>query len=173
MFYSNYDNYMQDLFYYNQFPNNRSTYNPYANNFAQAPNTPLENLYPSIYKIINPVILRVLAGNNTQYLTEDNLNNLVETVYNIIEGQIDVEDENNDNTSNTVQNTRVSTDRNVSCSYNNESNSKKTNNLLLKDLIKIVILKEFSSRRNPFNGGQYFMQNPYMFNQPNFQPFFV
>ena len=127
MFYSNNDHYMQDLYSYNQMPNN--TYNPYMGNWlppiaanvdsigvgnnnmymnmpstnmgmnqnpnmftgnqninsnmnAQNPN----NLYPSIYRIVNPVVNRVVSGSNLPYLTEDSLNNMVDTVYNIIEG---------------------------------------------------------------------------------------
>ena len=86
MFYSNNDNYMQDLYSYNQIPNN--TYNPYMTNWGnqmsvnpmgfsnmngmnmqngnmgvnqnpnifqgnQMNNQNPNNLYPSIYRIIN------------------------------------------------------------------------------------------------------------------------
>lgn len=203
MFYSNYDNYMQDCYCYNQYPNNRYvTYNPYAmnaqnlsmqNTNMQNTNAQIEalnNMYPSIYKIINPVVSRVLLGNNTQYLTEDILNNLADTVYGIVENQIDIgtdtttaSNDNKTTTNNINQTARTTVDRGTANSnYNyNTSNtySQKTDNLLLKDLIRILILKEFSSKRYQPNIQSQPQQypnpnsNPYIYNQPQFQPIYT
>ena len=195
MFYPN-NTYMQDLYAYNQMPND--FYNPYLgmqavnsqplgyqnmginqnqNMYNQNPN----NLYPSIYKIITPVINRVIAGTNLPYLTENNLNNMVDTVYNIVEGQIEFEEQieeihNNEDlnkpiastqTNSNIQNSRNPNELRNSSSNNNLSNSTNVNNAvsptkrsssrdyLLRDLIKILILKQIFSRNcnnlMPFN----------------------
>lgn len=220
MFYSNNDNYMQDLYAYNQIPNN--TYNPYmvnqmntiptnANamgfqtaNVTNMPNMNMgvnqnpnifsgnsninsqspNNLYPSIYRIINPVVNRVVAGTNVPYLNEDTLNNMVDTVYNIVEGQIDFEEEiietptseignrgttttttqtpsNNSNVrTTTTTDTRNSINSNVANSTNNSNltstnRRRNHNDSLLRDLIKILILRQIFSRnwmaQMPFN----------------------
>ena len=248
MFYSNNDHYMQDLYSYNQMPNN--TYNPYMGNWAanvptntdgiggvnnnmymNMPNTKMginqnpnmfagnqnmnpninvqnpNNLYPSIYRIVNPVVNRVVSGSNIPYLTEDNLNNMVDTVYNIIEGQVELEDDFEDSSRNTVNNrgtttttttqnpntnlnsrtvtttdtrntpnsnatnTNTNTNTNTTVSNTNQiSNSRRNNrnNSLLRDLIKILILRQIFSRnqmvqmpcnyQNQFGMNQNFMQ---------------
>lgn len=248
MFYSNNDHYMQDLYSYNQMPNN--TYNPYMGNWAanvptntdgiggvnnnmymNMPNTNMginqnpnmfagnqnmnpninvqnpNNLYPSIYRIVNPVVNRVVSGSNIPYLTEDNLNNMVDTVYNIIEGQVELEDDFEDSSRNTVNNrgtttttttqnpntnlnsrtvtttdtrntpnsnatnTNTNTNTNTTVSNTNQiSNSRRNNrnNSLLRDLIKILILRQIFSRnqmvqmpcnyQNQFGMNQNFMQ---------------
>ncbi len=207
MFYSNNDNYMQDLYFYNQTPQN--TYNPNMNNFAnQMPNNmgmmnnmnpmcmgqnpnmfnnnpnqmqSMSSLYPSIYRIINPVVSRVIQNSNYQYFNEDVLNNMVDTVYNIVEGQIEYDEEepvasrtsttqsntnnvttNSSNSGTTTRQTETSqaTNQTTNVSRNNRNDS------LLRDIIKILILKELISR-NSFNNNQAFNQNPY-FNNMNF-----
>lgn len=253
MFYSNNNNYMQDLYAYNQIPQG-NTYTPYisnsmpnagnenmrfstSNNGMFIPNNmntihtmnPImgsqnpnmfqgnqnsimnnsinnsqnpNNLYPSIYRIINPVVNRVVSGSNIPYITEDTLNNLVDTVFNIVEGQIDLEDEieistsndsinrgatttttSNTNTQNPSSNTNTRTTTttnnrtplNTTTSTNTTTNFSNTNrrhhndNSLLRDLIKILILRQIFSRncinQMPFNYPNNF-QNQYTYN-PN------
>lgn len=183
MFYQNNNDYMRDAFYYSQPQSN--TY-PYAgmNNYMNVNNTPynynmnnrypvnpLENMYPQIYKIIDPVANRVISTNNYSYYTEDNIDNMVDTVYNIVEGDV------SSLTSTTPQNmtsddtvtqgparggaqntnTRSNTTENVAPRTNtNESNCNKQ---LLKDLIKIIIIKELLSRPNNFNNPSYNFNN--------------
>ena len=97
--YTNNDNYLQDLYNYNQIPNN---YNQFMNNncmqnsnmFQNTPNfmnvmctnqnmyqannnSNLTSLYPSTYRIINPVVTRVVQNSNYQFLNEDTINNMV------------------------------------------------------------------------------------------------
>ncbi len=261
MFYSNNNNYMQDLYAYNQMPLN-NTYSSYGNpampgagnenmafstmNGGFAPNTnPMNNqnmffnnqngamnpnmssnmnnqmnlqnpnnLYPSIYRIINPVVSRVVSGTNLPYLTEDSLNNMVDTVYNIIEGQIDIEDDlepisqndvgnrgvtttttTNTNSQNPPSNTntRTTTTTDTRNSINTQTNARSineqtpsvsnisnsrnrrrlSNDSLLKDLIKILILRQIFSRnwmqQMPFNYSNGY-QNQFLYN-PNVMPF--
>ena len=190
MFYSkNNDSYMQDLYYYNQIPNNT-----YMNNFGNTmlgnpnmpimqpglsniPNNPsfvnqgiypnnipvqnLNNLYPSIYRILTPVVSRVVLNNN-QPITEELLNNMTDTVFNIVEGQIDLGDDQiqknihneNQQLNSNSSNTSNSNSSNRTSETTRQSNQGNSNNIarnnkgdyLLRDLIKILNIKEFLSR---------------------------
>ena len=186
MFYSN-NNYMQDLYAYNQIPQN-NTYCPFIgnNNMYRNPN----NLYPAIYRIINPVVNRVISGTNTTYLTEDSLNNLVDTVYNIVEGQVELEDtvemlnqteqiNRGQNSTNTTQNNNTTIQRtaeprttNIGTQNTTISNNRRQsrNDSLLRDLIKILILKQIFSRNNCMFQTPYYYQNQFDYNQ-NFMQF--
>lgn len=177
MYYQN-GNYMQDLNYYNQNPN--YGFNPYSqNNFpVQNMNTQMNGqqnmmqmsqtqnlsaMYPAVYRIISPVVSQVLSNKNIGYLTEDNLNNMVDTVYDIVEGDINLNN-NNSNTSNTSNtNSNASNcERNSSTSRQNTTSistaGADTQNALLRDLIKIMILNEIHFRKQN-NSNQMMMQN--------------
>ena len=190
MFYSNNDSYMQDLYFYNQMPNptymnnipngamNNQPQNPMMNNNMMYNNQNFNSYYPSIYRIITPVVSNVVINSNYQYLNEDSLNNMVETVYNIVDGQIDYEEDNNQSsnmTSSPTSNTQ-STSQNNSSTISRTSESKPSsintknskNDSLLKDIIKILILKELQNRRGfsnrQCNYQQYYGQQPYNMN---------
>ena len=197
MFYQDNNDYMRDLFFYGNNMNSNYPYgnnmmyenmqNPYMqnNNFQrpmQNQGMILENMYPQIYKIIDPVANRVISNSNYKYMTEDVLNNMVDTVFNIVEG--DVSNLTNNQTSAMQGDDTVTTNTNsVSNSNNNRSqnssnsssNDRRGNNIsmdnqsnsnrLLKDLIKIIIIKELISRRN-FNSNYSDMQRIQM----NYEP---
>ena len=167
MYYQN-GNYMQDLNYYNQNP----AYNPYANQFqnqtfnpqipmGQMPMQNLNAMYPAIYRIISPVVSQVLASNQGGYLTEESLNHMVDTVYNIVEGDINLGAQATSNMPNSSnENSNASNcERNSSTSRQNSASTATSNtnaqNALLRDLIKIMILNEMSNQRQT-------MQNPMM-----------
>lgn len=156
MFYSN-GNYMQDFNCYNQNPN-INYYNPYLQNGFPNPNMMQQNqaqnlnmMYPAIYRIILPVVTQVLQNTNIGYLTEEALNNYVDTVYNIVEGDITLPEE-----SNNTQEQMSSSNRNNSSSTTSSAinvNSSNRQNNLLRDIIKIIMLNEIRFKR------QNFMQN--------------
>lgn len=171
MYYQN-GNYMQDLNYYNQNP----AYNPYANQFqnpalnpqmsmGQMPMQNLNAMYPAIYRIISPVVLQVLASNQGGYLTEESLNHMVDTVYNIVEGDINLGNQSTSNMPNSSnENSSASNcERNSSTSRQNSASITNSNtnaqNVLLRDLIKIMILNEMSNQRQNTQA-QMMMQNP-------------
>lgn len=186
--YTNNDNYLQDLYNYNQMPNN---YNQFMNNnciqnpnmFQNQPNFTngmyvnpnmfqpsntqnLTTLYPSTYRIINPVVSRVVQNSNYQFLNEDTINNMVDTVFSIVDGQIDYREEEvplqsqnqtmNSTSSNTSSNstqTQRQTTTEVTRTQINTTTQNNRADGLLRDLIRILIIKEILSRRN---------NNPYM-----------
>lgn len=192
MFYQNNNDYMRDAFYYSQPQNGTYQYgngynmnqmpnqfgmNGMQNNMMQPrnnmQNTNVEQMYPPIYRIIDPVANRVISNNNIQYVTEDNLNNMVDTVYDIVEGDISTlssgsnmalsddtvtqgqitnrDSATNTGASQTTRSTQVSRttqrETTVMSMNNNVSNG---DNQLLRDLIKIIIIKELISRQTMF-----------------------
>ena len=180
------NDYMRDFFYYNQNPNQNMNmnYNYMQNNYMfRNNNNNIENLYPNIYRILMPVVRKVVAGSNFQYLTEEVVSNIVDTVYNIVEGDrnvrtvevnaeplVDARRSNSGTTSNITQ-TQTTTQSRTSSNNNNNSNNNCTEySTLLKDLIRILVLQEIArvgySRNNNMsmintNMNQNMNMNPY------------
>lgn len=168
MVYQENNDYMRDPMFYGNGMNNTYNYNgmmygnrqnPYMQNNYQMPMqnqfNSLTSMYPQIYRIISPVANRVIANSNYQYMTEDNLDNMVDTVYNIVEGDISSltsiqQPQGDDTVSNSSSNSRTQTnsissnERRGNTTVDNQSN----NNKLLRDLIKIIIIKELLTRQN-------------------------
>jgi len=128
---NNYD-YMQDMYFYNQNPNTYINSFQTQNNVMQNQTTNLSYFYPSIYKLVAPVTLKVISNSNLQYINEDVINNLADTVYNIVEGD-------------TKSNTTIQNESNYQ--NNNQKQTDKNDNMLLKDLIKILVIKELQNRQ--------------------------
>lgn len=141
MYYGQNGNYMQDLNYYNQNPNPNYTYNPYMQNNTypnqnnmsmnnmgnmntpmRQPQQNLNAMYPAVYRIILPVVSQVVSNNNTSYLTEDGLNSMVDTVYNIVEGDINLQSNSNSATGE-AQTTTTENSSSSNCSRANTTSS--------------------------------------------------
>ena len=132
---NNYDGYMQDYYFYNQNPNTYMNFNP---NFIPNQTMNLSYYYPSLYKILMPVIIRVIQNSNFQYINEEVINNMVDNVYNIVEGEINTKSASqSDMQSNNSNNTNTT----------RPQESKTQNNELLKDIIKILVIKELQNRQ--------------------------
>lgn len=205
MFYQNNNDYMRDAFYYSV-PQN-STYqngcaggympmnnmqtqmlptatlatNTMGNNMIPQQNmqrTSVSSMYPQVYRIINPVANRVISNSNCQYVTEDTLDNMVDAVYNIVEGDVstlsttfptNTSDDTvtqgpsrgnthtgttsttNSSNANSRQNSVIETTRSTTTTVMNQ-NSNRGQNQLLRDLIKIIIIKELLSRQRSIFG---------------------
>lgn len=152
MYYPN-ANYMQDLNYYNQTPNyGYCPYGPNGGNQMPMQTQNLNGMYPAVYRIISPVVTQVLATNNYGYLTEDSFDNLVNTVYNIVEKDIP---KTNQVTSNNPVSTENSNGGNCTRNASNPNSVSahvtKNQNSLLRDLIKILILNEILNKRQNQN----------------------
>lgn len=188
MFYQNNNDYMRDAFFYSQPQSNTYQYNgmnnympvqnsmpnsnmysqinPFNNMNSSSCQNSLENMYPQVYRVVDPVARRVITNNPYQCYTEDNINNMVDTVYNIVEGDVSslsstMQASGDDtvsqgparstttSTSNTNnRQTTIEPTRTVTTTTQNIDND----NRLLKDLIKIIIIKELLSRRNSYSG---------------------
>lgn len=158
MFYPSYEDYMRDIFYFNGLQNTNTAY-PYMMGFN---NQNLNDYFPSIYRIVYPVIQRVVSGNNYQFTNEDSVNNIVDVVLGITSGNIN----SLENTTNNQERKQTQSQTNNS-NMNNTSQDNKESNMLLRDLVKILTIKELQSKQNvrrfPYtfgNGMPYYMQNP-------------
>jgi hypothetical protein len=166
MYYPSYEDYMRDVFYFNGLTNPNATFYPNMNG-AQS----LENMYPSIYKIVNPVIQKVVSGNNYQFVNEDTVNNIVDVVMGITAGDVNSTNGNNNEIRKGALGNNCS---NQNCNTNNSNNNSSQENPLLRDLIKILTIKELILRNNvrrfPYTYGgaaPFYMNNqmmPYMVN---------
>ena len=147
MFYPSYEDYMRDIFYFNGLQQNPNMNYPYMGFNSQN----LNDYFPSIYKIVNPVVQKVVSGNNYQFTNEDSVNNIVDVVLGITAGDIN-------NLENVGNNSGRQNQNGNSQSQNNQIQE---SNALLKDLIKILTIKELQSKQNvrrfPFTYGN---QNP-------------
>ena len=175
MFYQDNNDFMRDSFYVGNgmnstYPYNGMMYgnmqNPYMQNNYQIPMqnqaNSLNNMYPQIYRIINPVLNRVVSTSNTQFITEDNLNNMVDTIYNIIEGDVSnlmdmpINSAQGDDTvipssQNNTRATQNSSSNNERRGNSNDMDYQKNHNRLLRDLIKILLIKELLLRQKNNN----------------------
>ena len=98
-------------------------------------------LYPEIYGIIYPMVQKVCSRRNFGNLTEEMLNEMVNEIYNVIEPEEELEERNiqkSVDTKNMRQKEQVKEPRRA-----------RPNNYLLRDLIRILILREILSGGGP------------------------
>lgn len=126
---------------YNYIGNNNNRYN-YNNTYPEQYrnfNSPsietreLEENYPEIYKIVYPMVAKA-CSNYSQPMNNNIINNLTNEIYLAIEEVPEV-------------NTTID-------SKNNTRHSNNNNNNILKDLIRILILRELLSRPQYPGGGR-------------------
>lgn len=139
MNYQNYEDYMRAVLgYANNEPN--YTYDDYYPRMEQPQYNETEDLYPEIYRIVNPVVENVCSRNRNKNITEELVRAMTEEVYSNVEGnsalQVDVqvktELKNGD-----VRNPNV------------KKPETRQKNFLLNDLIRILILKNLLRPRPP------------------------
>lgn len=105
MFYPSYDDYMRDIFYYNGLSGNNMGYqsgymmpgyNGSTDGMGMNGYTPgmpnninnFNNLYPSIYRIVYPVVQKVVSESGFQVINDEAITNATDTIYNIVEGDL-------------------------------------------------------------------------------------
>lgn len=179
MYYQNYEDYMrsvlgypmesQDTYQMNYFEDTRNCMIPYQNTKE------LEDCYPEIYRMINPIVCEVCDRCNGP-VTKDTVENMVEEVCKRIEINNEISIKINIDNRNSEKETenRVNTIRaNSNKSINNEQVRKtsevenrqiKQNNPFLRDLIRILIL-------NRLLGGGFFLGRPPRVMPPMRPPF--
>lgn len=169
MYYQNYEDYMrsvlgypmenQDTYRMNYLENTQNCAMPYQNTKE------LEDYYPEIYKIINPIVCEVCDRCNAP-VTRDMLENMVEEVYQRIEinneiaikinidnrsTEKEIENRTNNIKSNNIRNNTSS--EQIRKSPDVENRQRRPNNPFLRDLIRILIL-------NRLLGGGFFPGRP-------------
>ncbi len=102
----------------------------------------INKLYPEIYGIVYPMVQKACSKRNIGFIDEAGLNEMVEEIYRNLEPEeeiIEVREEKTNNLKNgDVKNPRIKEPR---------AERRRNNNPILRDLIKILILREL------FQGG--------------------
>lgn len=140
MYNSSYEEYMQNVLGYSVRPQNtyqlpESIYEvPRGNNYE---NMDLEELYPDIYRMIQPMVQKVCMR-ATGVINEEMIVSMTDEVYNAMSEETreskDVRKSSNEIKTNNSQNVR-------------KIEETRQNNYLLRDLIRILIIKELLRRR--------------------------
>jgi len=107
-------------------------------------NINFEEMYPDIYKIIRPMILKI-CEENTKPLSEETINEMTDKIFSIIETDENSENRTTQrkiNNNNNLKNSRNNiNNRSINRNENLDRNSNRNNNLL-RDLIKILLINE-------------------------------
>lgn len=162
MLYNNdYDEYMRSVLNYTGVPNN--TYVPNNYNTMKLNQYPansdlydIEQMYPEIYKVINPMVCKMCDENN-QPITEDLLEQMTDKIYNTVITRIEA-----DNIININIDTREVTENKESNRVNSINTVKnkdkqpaenrapvRRRNQLLRDLIRILLINQLLKRNTP------------------------
>ena len=178
MYYNDYEDYMRSVLGYNAANTSSNMYSAdyYMPNRMQAVmptyqnesmgvqmQDNIEDLYPHIYKIVNPIVCRVCQNNNRP-ITNEVLEQMTMEVYNSIEADdinivninIETGDINNKEINNRhvdtkdVRDSKISQEKKESRGKE-ENRQRRPNNPLLRDLIRILILNRLFGRFRPGN----------------------
>lgn len=151
MFNNPYEDYMRNSLGFNMNPpmmNMNANEEIYENNFTYN-QINLNNIYPEIYRVIYPVICRICANIN-ENITEELINKITNDVYINIEN-LDSNNKRNITKFNEV-NKNIRSDANNKNNYNYINDTRQENRTsytsLLKDLIRILILRELVDKPN-------------------------
>ena len=144
--YNTYEEYMQNVLGVT-YPNTYSI--PVNNNYFEPRNDTvniqeINNLYPEIYGIIYPMVQKVCSRSNMGMCDERQINEMVEEVYNAIESG-DMQTETRENAVSNLKNGDVKNPR-------AKETRRPNNNFLLRDLIRILIIRELL-QGGGWNGG--------------------
>ena len=141
--YRSYEDYMQTVLGYSYGPD---TYREAEMYNAVQTNSNLQEinkLYPEIYGIVYPVVQKVCSRRNMSTVTEEMISEMVEEVYSVIEPGDDIVEQGEAPLKNgDVRNPRAKETR-------QQTQSGRRNNRLLRDLIRILILRELLQGGRP------------------------
>ncbi len=167
MYYQNYEDYMRSILGYPiQLSNtNMSTYNNSANiNYEYVTQTPrysseILDLYPEIYKILNPMVCKICES-NTKPITRELVEQMTDEIYlnlesdpaslendDVVNVRVNLPPEKNKNTTKSVVNDvkkgreNRAEDSTENSTENRENRQRRRNNTL-RDLIRILILNQ-------------------------------
>ncbi len=143
--YNNYEEYMQSMLGYNA-PNNtyREANNYYYDTMKVNQNMQeVNSLYPEIYGIVYPVVQKVCSRMNLYNMSKEYIDQMVDEVYNVVESNEEIEETRETSKNGDVKNPRIK-----------ETRRPRPNNYLLRDLIRILVIRELlSGGRLGFNQG--------------------
>lgn len=148
-----YEEYMRSVLGYNQMPNNiyTNTYDDYyydtqyLNNNRQNVNEEfLNTMYPDIYRIVYPMVCKVCTQYGQREITRELIDSMTDEVYS------NVEPDDRVTTTTTTRATVLKNGdvRNPNAKEPEVRSETRQSNFLLRDLIRILILRELGRRPN-------------------------
>ena len=175
MYYNDYEDYMRSVLGYNNINSNMP--NMYNQDYYMSNNRmpcqmstyqndcsgntmgeSVEDLYPDIYKIVNPLVCKV-CQNNTKPITNDLIEQMISQVYNSIKADdinivninIETGDVVNRETNNRAQENKDSklSKEKIESRSSDETRNQRQNNPLLRDLIRILLLNRLFGNQRP------------------------
>lgn len=102
----------------------------------------VEAMYPDIYKIVYPMVKKA-CGNNQREITEENVEAITMEIFTNVEASMETQ------TSITVQNRNKEGKTGVKVEENRNRPENRNRNFLLKDLIRILVLRELLGGNRP------------------------
>lgn len=152
MDYQTYEDYMRSVLGYqggNIYANTYSPRNDYyydmpmmTSNYIMPEKDNMAELYPEIYKLLYPMVCKVCEQNNNREITKDLIENMTNEIY--------VNFESEDTQSQTPRTTLKNGDvRNPNAKEPELRQETRQRNFLLRDLIKILIIRELMNQRRP------------------------
>lgn len=163
MNYQNYEEYMRSVLGYSPYVGNDYTYTDEQEDIYNYPNDTMPNMqqqtqdltsfYPEIYKIIYPMVCKVCNANSNRELTKELLEQMCDEIYRNVEPEQEVEA--------SVRNQAPLKNGDVRNPNAKEPQppvkETRQTNFLLRDLIRILILREWGRpirppQRPPFPG---------------------
>lgn len=133
--------------------------NNFSNDFRMENREELENCYPEIYKLVYPMVLKK-CQNSRATITADDIDNMTDEIYYALENKEGIE--LNINLTNSVSNSRDMNSQNsnekrdksnnkteVKIKESTEKRETRQINRGLRDLIKILLLRELLNRPGP------------------------
>lgn len=155
-----YEEYMRNTLGYNVNPTMMNNMNMYPNNqFYEDENNfgynqaNVDNMYPEIYRIIYPMVCKACMNTN-ENITEDLVSRITNEIYINIENiEISKENRNSSNVANNNQTNKNVRPENVNSKSNLTDTTlnrqeDRNRNPLLRDLIRILVLRELLGRPN-------------------------
>mgnify|MGYP004515943237 FL=1 len=150
-----YEEYMRSVLGYNQIPNNiytgsSPTYDNYyydtsylnSRNYNNVNDDEIENLYPDIYRIIYPMVCKSCSQNSGRDITRDLVDTMTDDIY------YNIEPDERQPSANTARPVLKNGDvRNPNAREPETRGETRQGNPVLKDLIRILVLRELLRRR--------------------------
>lgn len=152
MDYQNYEDYMRSVLGYQSGNIYANTYNPrndfyydmpmMTTDYSMPETDEFSDLYPEIYKLIYPMVCKVCSQNGHREITKDLVDKMTDEIYVNFES----DDTQTQMTKNNLRNGDV---RNPNAKEPEVRQETRQRNFLLRDLIRILILRELLRRRRP------------------------
>lgn len=174
MYNNDYDEYMRSVLGYptmkamntynaygnDTYMNNESSYFPYRNqdgcnnmNNSRFVNVDYESLYPDIYMILRPMVGKICDNNRYRELSKESINEMANEIYANIENDESLDIVNVNVTTNSVQEAEKNVRKDMKILQKQtevQQNRNCCGNPILKDLIKIMIIKQLIGNNNNF-----------------------